>query len=178
MTRSHVRHENYRRSLLCNDQRIGLSHGTFAGCSDGMTVCFLSNQLDGFFSFPFSESYQQLLFNQWNERFKEILAKNVLLMIVTLQWWWKTKQNLNFWYDNFLCKLQQQRSSLIDGDFRTNLIVYIQFPYPRSLPYRESMPKIFLEIKDFATVCAKFAEGFNVRSSGVSAIVWKELWNF
>jgi hypothetical protein len=31
------------------------------------------------------------------------------------------------------------------------------------VPYSESVPKIFLEIKDFAAVCAKFAKGLNVR---------------
>ncbi|UJR27102.1 hypothetical protein I4U23_008402 [Adineta vaga] len=98
------------------------------------------------------ESYQQLLLTQWNQRFKEILTKdNYTPMVIE----------------------DETKYQLLLRQFPLRIEATEKLPFPRSLPYSESVPKLFLEIKDFAAVCAKFAKGLNVSKTEIDDMIRK-----
>ncbi|CAF0914172.1 unnamed protein product [Adineta steineri] len=98
------------------------------------------------------ESYQQLLLTQWNQKFSEILTKdNYTPMIIE----------------------DETKYQLLLRQFPLRIEATEKLPFPRSLPYSESVPKIFLEIKDFASICAKFAKGLNVSKTEIDDMIRK-----
>ncbi|CAF1135707.1 unnamed protein product [Rotaria sordida] len=98
------------------------------------------------------ESYQQLLLTQWGQKFKEILRKdNYTQMVIE----------------------DETQYQLLLRQFPLRIEATEKLPFPRSLPYSESVPKIFLEIKDFAAVCAKFAKGLNVSKTEIDDMIRK-----
>ncbi|CAF2435145.1 unnamed protein product [Rotaria sp. Silwood2] len=98
------------------------------------------------------ESYQQLLLAQWGQKFKEILRKdNYIQMVIE----------------------DETQYQLLLRQFPLRIEAAERLPYPRSLPYSESVPKVFLEIKDFAAVCAKFAKGLNVSKTEIDDMIRK-----
>ncbi|CAF5076063.1 unnamed protein product, partial [Rotaria magnacalcarata] len=98
------------------------------------------------------ESYQQLLLNQWSIKFKEILRKdNYIQMVIE----------------------DETQYQLLLRQFPLRIEATERLPFPRSLPYSESVPKIFLEIKEFAAVCAKFAKGLNVSKTEIDDMIRK-----
>ncbi|CAF3446362.1 unnamed protein product [Rotaria sp. Silwood1] len=98
------------------------------------------------------ESYQQLLLTQWSQKFKEILKKdNYIQMVIE----------------------DETQYQLLLRQFPLRIEATEKLPFPRSLPYSESVPKIFLEIKDFAAVCAKFAKGLNVSKTEIDDMIRK-----
>ncbi|CAF4252675.1 unnamed protein product, partial [Adineta steineri] len=98
------------------------------------------------------ESYQTLLLTQWNQKFSEILTKdNYTPMIIE----------------------DETKYQLLLRQFPLRIEATEKLPFPRSLPYSESVPKIFLEIKDFASICAKFAKGLNVSKTEIDDMIRK-----
>lgn len=98
------------------------------------------------------ENYQQLLLTQWNQRFRDILSQdNYTQMPIE----------------------DETKYQLLLRQFPLRIEAIEKLPFPRALPYSESVPKIFLEIKDFATVCAKFAKGLNVSKTEIDDMIRK-----
>ncbi|CAF0753822.1 unnamed protein product [Adineta ricciae] len=98
------------------------------------------------------ESYQQLLLTQWSQKFTEILNNdNYTPMVIE----------------------DETKYQLLQRQFPLRIEATEKLPFPRQLPYSESVPKIFLEIKDFVAVCAKFAKGLNVSKTEIDDMIRK-----
>ncbi|CAF1230429.1 unnamed protein product [Didymodactylos carnosus] len=98
------------------------------------------------------DSYHQLLLTQWGQRCRDTL----------------TKDN----YTPLLIEDEEKYQRLL-RQFPMRIEATEKMPFPRSLPYSESVPNLFSEIKEFAFVCSKFAEGLNISKTEVDDMIRK-----
>ncbi|CAF0791891.1 unnamed protein product [Didymodactylos carnosus] len=98
------------------------------------------------------DNYHQLLLSQWGQRCRDTLTKDT--------------------YTPLIIEDEEQYQRLL-RQFPMRIEATEKIPFPRTLPYSESVPNLYSEIKEFILVCSKFAEGLNISKTDVDDMIRK-----